>query len=520
LIERVIENWLTNTNEIGYQVPFCQYLVTEGYTLLHLSSHGQMEQGKDIISIDQKGNLCAFQLKAGNIDLPEWRQIRGEIEELVEIPINFPGIPKDVKHRSVLVTNGAISDPVRRGIDDLNLTYEKRGCCGLELITKMDLLKRFLKVHNVFLPNEPSDFKLFLELLLTDGRELIDKELTARFMEGILFSGKESKPELKRKIASGLLLMQCLMRTFENTANHVSIIEGWTLFGSYILAMAERYKLENKYWHQSFNLILHLINNQFDLLKTEFFTRTNYLEDSWDGGLIYKSRLTMVLGWLSAFELYNKEKDKLYDLDKRVFEYIKRYKDSTWYWGESATPFFIEMSLLASQSGDPSYSTNLLVDLIAQIIVENESRDGKGVPNPYYSAEQVIGYSYKLGEKEIASGSFLGSSYHVSTIVDMLVRRKRRTPLNEVWKGISNLLLCEFKPAPAWKFLTWHCEEGDQVEFFYGQPQSWKQLIDQASDYKINSLPKSLKDNPFSHFFLICYPHRLGRESNKLIDKI
>jgi len=302
---------LINTNEIGYQVPFCQYLVSEGFSILHLSSHGQMEQGKDVISLDEKGNPCAFQLKGGDIDLAEWRKIKGEIDELVEIPMNFPKIKKDIKHRAILVTNGKITDPVRRIIDDLNLSYKKRGFSELEIITKMDLLKRFLKVHDVFLPNEPSDFKLFLELLLSDGRELISKELTAKFIEGILFSAKETKPELKRKIASGLLLTKYVMQKYENVENHISIIEGWTLFGSYILAMVEKFSLEDEYWLQSFDLITRLITAQFDLLKEDFFSRKNYLEGSWDGGLIYKSRLTMVLGWLSAFELYKKKKENV-----------------------------------------------------------------------------------------------------------------------------------------------------------------------------------------------------------------
>lgn len=87
--------------------------------------------------------------------------------------------------------------------------------------------------------------------------------------------------------------------------------------------MVEKYGLEEKYWRQSFDLTLLLISNQFELLKSEFFTRTNYLESSWDGGLIYRSRLTIVLGWLSAFELYNRRKDKKYVFDKRVMDAIR-----------------------------------------------------------------------------------------------------------------------------------------------------------------------------------------------------
>lgn len=518
LIERVIENWLTNSNEIGYQVPFCQYLISEGYNVLHLSSHGQMEQGKDIISLDANGNPCAFQLKSGNIDLAKWRQIKGEIDELIEIPINCSGVDKTVQHRTIFVTNGTISDPVRRAIDDLNPVNIRRGFSELEVITKMDLLKRFLEVHNVFLPREPSDFKLFLELLLSNGYEQIDKKATAKFLESILFVGKQTKNELKRKIASGLLLTKYLMKTYEDQSNHISIIEGWTLFCGYLFALVEKFDLEEKYWKQSYDLIMHLIADQFDLLKDEFFSRTNYIENSWDGGIIYRSRLTIVLGWLSAFELFMKHTDNEYAIDQRILEYIKRYKNDIWYWGESATPYFIEMSLVGYQLGDDAFSNDLLIDLVAKIMVENVSREGKGFPNPYYSAEQVLTYLFNFPDKELASDSFLGSSFHVSAIIDMLVRRNRRTSLSEVWRNVSKLLLCEFKPDQPWKFLTWICLEGKQVDVFYDRPQSWKKLRDQANDYSVPELPKLLLNNPFSHLFLVCYPHRLTRESIKLVD--
>lgn len=182
------------------------------------------------------------------------------------------------------------------------------------------------------------------------------------------------------------------------------------------------------------------------MLKTEFFSRTNYLEGSWDGALIYRSRLTIVLGWLSAYELFRKHGNNAYAIDDRIFQYIKKYrKDGIWFWGETATPCFIEMSLMGYQSGDVTFSNNLLIDLIAKIMVDNLSNEGKGLPNPYYSVEQVLLYSYGFPTREIADDSFLGSSYHVNTIIDMLVRRNARASLNVVWKDASKLLLCEFK---------------------------------------------------------------------------
>ena len=518
MIKRVIENWLIKTNEIGYQVPFAQYLLSENYQVLHLSSHGQMEQGKDIISIDNNGTPCAFQLKGGDIGLGEWREIKGEIDELIEIPISFPGVNKEIKHRSVLVTNGEVTDPVRRIIDDLNPVYLKRGFSQLEIITKMDLLKRFLTMHDVFFPRELPDLKQFLELYFSDERALVNKDAHACFIEGILFSPKETKPELGRKITSGLLLNQYILTKYLHSENNLSFAEGCSLFGSYLLALVEKYGLEDKYWRASFDLVSHLITESLDLLKTEFLQRTNYLEDSWDGGLIYKARITIVLGWLSALELYRKKSHSDYVIDDRILQKIKNFRDNLWYWGESATGYFIAMSLLAEKSGDLPLSTFILVDLIAKIGVENQAKDGKGFPNPYYTAEEVIAYSYKLEEREFASQSFLNQSYHVGVIVDMLTRRNRRKQLEELWKSISGLMVTEFKPAAKYQLLCWRAEEGEHIQHFYKHPQSWKELEDQAKDYAIADLPDTLRENPFSYFFLLSYPHRITRKSVKLID--
>ena len=37
MIERVVENWLTSTNERGYEVPFCQLLLSQGYRMTILT---------------------------------------------------------------------------------------------------------------------------------------------------------------------------------------------------------------------------------------------------------------------------------------------------------------------------------------------------------------------------------------------------------------------------------------------------------------------------------------------------
>ena len=76
MIERVVENWLTRVSERQYQFPFCQVLVSKGFRVLHLSSHGPQEQGKDIIAVDANGQPVCFQLKTGDIDLAALYRLR------------------------------------------------------------------------------------------------------------------------------------------------------------------------------------------------------------------------------------------------------------------------------------------------------------------------------------------------------------------------------------------------------------------------------------------------------------
>ncbi len=525
MIERVVENWLTNAKERrGYEIPFCQCLMMNGYKVLHLSSHGQMEQGKDIIAIDKNGVPCAFQLKAGNITTRIWRDIKGEIDELIEIPINHPSIDKSVKHRAFLVTNGKINDKIRTDIDDRNANYKRKGLPELEIIVGSELLTEFIKIHGSFLPSEPKDFKTFLELFLSDGTDMLNKELFSDFLTSILFENKETESysAIRQKIGSGVLLSQYALSPYELKINHVAIVEGWTLLCAYVLGLIEIYKLPEKYWRPSYELIIQGINEQLFLLKEEVMSRNNYIEGDAlrDGGIIYKARMTIVMGWLSAFELFQKRIDRKYELDERIYGHIKEYyPNKTWFWGESATPLFILMNLFLSEYGDEDLSNSIISDLLLEITMENNIQEGKGIPDPYYGPKEVIGSIFGMSDFEIGWESFLGSSYHLSVLVDILVRRNKRNILNELWKDISCLDNCEFVPETDWHIFLWITKIGEEIRGFYKSPQSWKELRDKAFSKELK-LPKILKTNPeFLYYFLLTYPHRLSKDSIKLIDK-
>lgn len=60
MIERVVEDWLHNVNELGYEDAFAHALLSEGHTILHKQEHGSLELGKNLITQDKDGYITAI----------------------------------------------------------------------------------------------------------------------------------------------------------------------------------------------------------------------------------------------------------------------------------------------------------------------------------------------------------------------------------------------------------------------------------------------------------------------------
>ncbi len=209
MIDRVVENWLTRANERQYQFPFCQVLIAKGFRIFHLSSHGPQEQGKDIIALDKRARPIGFQLKTGDIDLSALRKIHGELNELVEVPIQFPGFPRRPHHRSVLVTNGMLNDPARQTLSNYVQGWESRGFPRLQVELKDSLLRDFVDLHGKYLPSQLSDVVQLLRFYTRDGLAPRPRAEFAGFVaNNVLRAGLSSVPTFLRSPSDGKYLMR------------------------------------------------------------------------------------------------------------------------------------------------------------------------------------------------------------------------------------------------------------------------------------------------------------------------
>lgn len=524
MIERIIENWLINSTERSFTIPFCQVLASEGYQILHVSAHGVAEHGKDIIARDQDGIACGFQLKTGDIKANEWRNIHGEITELVETAISFPGIDSNEERRAVLVTNGDISENVRLTINDLNAEFERRNLPCLEFIGGGQLYDKFLNAQGSFLPHNPMNMKDFLELYLSSGKTNLDKEKCSKYIKDTLFNDEYGTREtdLKRRITGTFLLVKYLLLPYEKVGNHIAILEYLIILCSHILALVEKHDLNEDHWRPSIDLCIHAIRESLDNLRDEVVKRNNnYLEGDilGDGGDIYKARTTIVLGWLAGNELFRHFDDESYRPDAIVLEIIKRNWPSCYFlFSEGASVYFLTSAILSSLAGDKELASEIYKHAIIEISNSNNSLSDNGLIDPYYSVDQVLAELLNTNSAGTELGTFTVKTYTLKPLIECMVREGQKEILSENWRDISYTNFCEFDPEPVLNNYFWISETGSELFERTEIPQSWSQLREKAFSTP-DRVPSLLKDNrKLVPLFLLTYPHRLRSDLIKLID--
>lgn len=314
MLERVIENWLINSTEKTFQLPFCHMLQAAGYTVVHMSRHCGMELGKDIIAIDKDGTPCAFQLKTaknGKIGLKQWKdELHGQMLQLVTLDINHPSIKSNKPHRSFLVTNGEFEEEVAEAIRSFNEYLEKQGITSkLEVYVKGSLVKMATDLQLNLWPSELTEIKTILEFYLKDGKDNFPKNLLAKLLCSIYLlntsiNKRISQANIKRRCSSAALLTTLALNSYLSVNNYVALVEGWTIYISYTLAFLEKLRKKLAVARNEIRLAKEIIFNNLSSLAEEISTRTHFIEgDYLVDQPFYKIRMTQILAYISLLGL-------------------------------------------------------------------------------------------------------------------------------------------------------------------------------------------------------------------------
>ena len=252
--QKLVEEWLIRAGERGgIDHAVAQWLISEGHEILWLG-HSRTEFGKDIVSKHKDGKLHAYQTKDEDIDLKALRGMRDQINELVEIPIVHPRVPSGSSHVSHLVTSGIIKEEAAFQIRALNEGWATRGLGGVEPISRLELIPRFVGMSDAFWPETPSEIRDFLAFYLAEGRGDFDPKKFSRMLKKLFPLNDESGSKKARRLAAVGLLGNYLLNPFEQEGDHWNLFRGWTLIAAHQAWFAERSGLAEKAWRGCFDV--------------------------------------------------------------------------------------------------------------------------------------------------------------------------------------------------------------------------------------------------------------------------
>jgi len=522
VIERVIEHWLAKVNERGYEMALCQALTAQGHTILRRPAHGGTEHGKDIVSRDRQNKYHCYQLKTGNLSKSEWRAIRDEVAELVEVPIQESNVPQNVAFTPHLVTNGTVTDPVSLEVKARNGHWKRRGFRPLDLILKDNLFRMFLDLQGKFLPSTPTDFEVFLRLYLGDKTAPLNRDEFCLFLSSFLPNkALRRKAELSRALAATAILSSYILTGYQEHGNHLAIAEGWMLVLAHMLRLAEQHQGSQADWMQSVTLCRDAWEGAVRSLVDEAVRSPNWIEgDPMVDNSVHGIRSVLLLGYLSCDAIYNRRGESPPGGEDNILVKVKENLNglSRGYWGESASPFVFAVILFLWLRGDEELAVKIAADLIGFIARENHPNRRLGVPSPYYEPSRLL--AIQFGEDFFDHRqTFVGRSFTMQWFVEFVARRGRKRLLKTLWADITHITKACFVPDELRDFYFWSVKKGTEVARQWGRPQRWEALVEQSN---LNDLPRLLLVEQFPDLvlpFLLVYPHRATAELMRFVER-
>jgi hypothetical protein len=525
MIEKLIENWLINVHELGYTIPFCEVLISRGYTIVRISRQGRGELGKDVIARSREGELHTFQLKGPkDIALYEWQHIQDEVRDLVQLPAIDPAINRAEPHVPFLVTNGEIAGDALTSIEEYASDWVRRGYPRLQIWRKHDLLSMFTEAHGSYLPTDLVDFREFVQLYVAQFEDRLPRERFALFLEKLVnraaVTGRGRNA--KRAIESLVLMGGYVLEQYERAENHISAAEGWTIVATTILHVVARDTLPRKNYEQSLNLTWTALYRNLENLETEVSEREHFIEPRYltaERDDIRGARTTLTLGWLVTKYFLDK-RSEVQSLKGPIHHTVKRELKWLRFLGEADWPYILVVSLYLERFLGSSTGEGLIRAWVRGVVMANGRKDSLGIPSTYWLQEKVLAFVHgKLPAYELEL--FAGQTYTVHSALDMLVRRLLRQAVTHFWPSASRLTFCDYLPGNAAEWFLWRGHDGYMRLDNPQQPISWAAWRTSANNVTRNSVPKILLErSEWLLPFALTYPQRVTRELSGVIDAV
>lgn len=521
MLERLLENWLDNASERSYQLPFTQMLIEDGFTIIHSTRHSQIEHGKDVIAVDNNGDLHAFQLKGisgKKLSKRALSEILPQLNELVSAKIEHPSIDSEKWHQSYLVVNGDLEEEASDLLTKTNAGYVDQGFSErrIKTIVRGEILEKAKKLSGRLVPQELGDFKLLLELYLEDGKGFIPKEKFANLMTGLLPFLTDEQIKVKNKefariVTSLAFINSIAVSSFSNKDNYYSEIESWIICQSYIFACIEKFSIPDKFWQETITSIEERIYYLLKKMVMELIENPKAIEcDALTESFFYRARMTLLCSLVSVFSLWSILRE---EEDAEISDFCRRFvTDNQKYiqlWGEGAVSQII-IQYFYLKKIDATPKPDFFIASILEAICKLNAQDSKiAIPNPYYDVEAIM-LSSTGDPKHNIEDTFNEHSFTAESLMHLFVRHNWKQHTKFIWPGYSRIMQCSVEFKEAWRLYIWrNLDAGKNQSVWPKKTKEWDELKKEAIECEGKNLPTLFKKFPaLSSLFMIVYPHR------------
>jgi hypothetical protein len=416
-------------------------------------------------------------------------------------------------HLSYLVLNGEIEEEVSAAIHAFNRDWASRGQpqYAIHTIVRGHILRWAMDVKDQFVPSEFEDFKSLLEFFLDGGKGVLDKGKFTHLLHSLFKTVPDSAAARKRLISSCALLCSLALSSYQEKANHVAIIEGWTIYMAEIMHFATQQALPRKAYSNELDVADAIINNALEeLLKEVVGTRDLLVGHLMEDVFVFKHRTTIILGLLAYYGLRLKA-DREDQQITAIIEVIDKHLESIHLWGEAAIPYITNLYWFLKKIGKPDKALFLLKTALATVIFANNN-DQVAFTSYYLSAEDSIlllnDQNTRLEDIRQAS-----TAAHVAEIlVHLLAINDEKQHLQNFWIPICDLVYEDFIFAKSEDIFLWRSEQGTEQIRHQQSSMQWTDLVEQANTVKKELIPELLKEwYSIAPLFFMVYPHRLAR---------
>jgi hypothetical protein len=542
VLERAIEAWTDKVSERAYQAPFCQMLIAQGHEILHSTRHTSLEFGKDIITRDPSGTICAFQLKGqpgGRLTKSGFSKILNQLQELITLPVSHPSVPQGTRHRAYLVTNGEIDEDAQRGIDDLKrgISNAAIGAFDFDVIRRGQFLSWAKDLSIGLWPSELRDWNVLLELLVADGKIPLPISKFDPLLRAVLLPGEPpfdedghdhdgavvdaesdaatssgsrvTAADWRRRVASAAVLTAVGLRSFELQNNHAAVATGWALFASYATAGCERLGMNPTAISGALDIAEGTILRSLMSLAEEACSRSLPVEAGLAEVLAYHLRVTLLCGYLGLLWFWLPDNEA--DLRVKIRAFLRRHVGTCHLWGEGAVPQLLFGIWALQDTGLGRPAEQLLIRYTTETL-KRSLGEGPSLYGPYWDPETVLNHFWaeflRLADDPLKDEDPTGDSFFSQALFHLIVRKNLKATCKRLWADYTKVSLRKFEATPAWARHLWRSRDGSNHTEISAPRRHWNDILEEAYRNEDDHVG-SLAERPFLvGAIVLVFPHR------------